>query len=212
MEPCKYFYETDGLIVRIVDTWKNWEESVQICEQFGEQLAPINNWKRFNDTLIQLGDCFEDDVHGVRKTISRSQEPFRVGFKIKNGSGIWSDSTLYNFDQQKSLFHSLQDNISSRNTFCVGRNRNKIDSYLDDLWDFSFLCSKDKSISDGYFETNNTKNGLTDLTSNTSTGASLFIGISLGLVLFLFMIGFLIYLKKKNKQRNVSDGANESQR
>ena len=57
MKNCKYNYETDGLLVKIVDRKKRWKDSVGYCHQFGEKLAPINNQKRLNDILHQLEDC-----------------------------------------------------------------------------------------------------------------------------------------------------------
>ena len=66
MKPCKNFYETDGLNVRIVDTNKNHKHSTKICEKFGEVLAPINNQKRLDDTLNQLKDCYITNVHGAK--------------------------------------------------------------------------------------------------------------------------------------------------
>ena len=49
METCQYDYESDDLLLRIVDTTKNWKEFFDVYHQFGEELALINNQIKLDD-------------------------------------------------------------------------------------------------------------------------------------------------------------------
>ena len=148
MKICKYFYETDGLIVRIVDTKKNMDKSIETCEKFGEVLAPINNQKRLDDTLDQLKNCYKKDVHGINDGIEdRLDNKYQIGLHFKNATNVWSDGTPFDADEQQSLF-SREVSMKKRKTFYVEKNSKKIQSVNGNSHRAmkSFLCSKNKPI------------------------------------------------------------------
>ena len=151
MENCKYNYETDGLLVRIVDTEKNWKDSVDYCKQFGEELAPINNQKRLNDTLDQLEGCYKTDVDGVNDTVEgRPINKYRIGLSVKNQIGFWSDGSSLDFVEQNGLFYKNLALIKDGNSFFIRRdysNQILFDRYINDVKPLNFLCSKNKPVS-----------------------------------------------------------------
>ena len=102
-QPCKYSYETDGLTIRIVDTRKNLKDSIKICQQFGEELASINNQKRLNDTLHQMKGCYEVDINGVTANIIQR----RISYRVKSVGNISSE--FYRRNDDRSFFLKIPD-------------------------------------------------------------------------------------------------------
>ena len=206
MKVCQNSYETDGLVVRIVDSNKIWKDSVDYCQQFGEELAPINNQKRLDDTLDQLDRCYKTDVHGVRTQVEeRMRNGYRVGFSFQNGTGSWSDGTPLDVDEQKSLFASNIFPSSFGNTFLIQKNRFKsIETKLmiGDDYIFPFLCSKNKLTP---------TSGKAETTSYQSVNKSLIFGFSFSIALLLIIIGLLIYklLQKRNINHQTKESSND---
>ena len=216
MEPCKYFYETDGLIVRIVDTWKNLEESIQTCKQFGEQLAPINNWKRINDTLIQLSNCERKDIYDL----STSDAEYRNFYLYR--TDFSNHNETHNLtDVDKSLFSDNYIPVGNETNFWIRKKNFKgLLTFGDDFnhWKNPFLCSKNKldisttevTANDVDFEANSvpeTNFFMNDL--NSKPIFSVMFGISLVLnLLLIVVIAFLIYKLVFQKKEIVVEKTN----
>ena len=192
MENCKHFYETDGLLVRIVDLLKTRKDAVDYCQQFGEELAPINNWKRVNDTLDNLGNCYKTDVYGVRTGEVKSKvfQPHRIGYHVINGTGSWSDGTLLDLDKQESLFESGDMARLDKVMFYIHSNKLGGQLYTKIDYKIPFLCSKNKPIT------------ATAISSTTS----LLISFSFLFALLLAVIIFMTYIiiSQRNKINNLT--------